>query len=1156
MRTFNFLKFAAIIFLFFNSIIINAQVTIGADKAPESFSLLELVSGNNKGLRLPQIESTAQRDEIFTDAAGFKNNPLTNGLQIYNMETRCIEYWDNVKWVSLCLGTANITLIGEPSGCDHTAPIPATGTQDKCTYIPVDDPPCTVPSGQAYQVYMTAGSAYATLIVDERTSAFSITFVPNNSKYSRIAVVRVVNNCSGEFQDFPFIQEGATCPVVDDPIVGVTSNTICAGGSTYAYVTNAQPDVEYVWEYAGTIIHTGNYLEVKHAGTYTVYAGLFGCGTGATFTITTSETTAPYIIVVSASNAGMICGPSGNVVLSANPAPTGTKTVQWFHNGIPHDIQGTPIIITGQEAAGEWFAAQMDNSDNCQSSKSNTLNIIYNENPSSLPNPIVTVNNQSITGPITICKGGTLELKVSNSYPAGTFFEWFDNGVSISKSDQPVFYTIAPDREDMTLSVEVSNNAGGCHVSAMSPKTNITVSAPPSTTINNGASKASICGSGEAILIADNSSGVEYQWLLNGTAIPSATSAIYKTQIPGSYSVRYKNSSDCWSIISANIQVETNVAKVLSWMGGTPSTTEIFPNDKTYAVTSIPAAESYTWYSDNPAVASITPVGNGQSATISYKAAGNVTITVTSADDGCGVANLSLPVTVTTGCAPITALSLIPSGTPAIKRYVNADGSYLTPSDGYTDFVVMANGGAHPTSYQWYVNNVLQPSATGDEFKYTTPTDGTQDAVIKVTVKNSCTPDIGDAGISVQATVSVMKFAAEDQSGAYRMSGKTCFDIAQSNDGGSCASLSSRVNDFEASNPSQTYTFMPTSSSTYSNLSFVINDPNGLISSSTQNIASGTTTNPSTLTIMFNKAAVMAKAFGTNKVTALNITIIAMYKDINNADKQISLTLSIQDCTCGCTVKKAGGGYITFMCYNLGASETTKTKTALEQAMTPSPTGDYVTDASMYGDLYQWGRKADGHEKRTSLVYDLGSNSFNIVYDGNGQIQSSSSTYYGRFITTSNSPYDWHGNSVSYQNNNLWNFTIYPANNPCPPGWRVPTQAEWSSIIQGGTTSVSGIPSTGQNMSNSGNYWKWNPATNGTPGWLVSPDGGTNYTLFLPAIGERNYKDAKVGAVGGASVYWNTSPTTNNTLLFTSTILAPATSYVRSNGYGIRCVAE
>jgi len=80
---------------------LNAQVVIstdGAEKNPQPFSLLELESGN-KGMRLPQLMTT-QRDAMADD--DFKASELSWGLQIFNMDTKCVETWNGEKWISLC----------------------------------------------------------------------------------------------------------------------------------------------------------------------------------------------------------------------------------------------------------------------------------------------------------------------------------------------------------------------------------------------------------------------------------------------------------------------------------------------------------------------------------------------------------------------------------------------------------------------------------------------------------------------------------------------------------------------------------------------------------------------------------------------------------------------------------------------------------------------------------------------------------------------------------------------------------------------------------------------------------------------------------------------------------------------------------------------
>ena len=97
---------ATVMLLLSNGAFLNAQVTVGSDKTPEKFSLLELVSGNNKGLRLPQIPTTIARNAI-SDAHG--TDPEMMGLQIFNMETQCVETWNGNTWISQCFDVSTAT---------------------------------------------------------------------------------------------------------------------------------------------------------------------------------------------------------------------------------------------------------------------------------------------------------------------------------------------------------------------------------------------------------------------------------------------------------------------------------------------------------------------------------------------------------------------------------------------------------------------------------------------------------------------------------------------------------------------------------------------------------------------------------------------------------------------------------------------------------------------------------------------------------------------------------------------------------------------------------------------------------------------------------------------------------------------------------------
>ncbi|MDR2972758.1 MAG: fibrobacter succinogenes major paralogous domain-containing protein [Bacteroidales bacterium] len=100
MKKITFLTTLSTLILFFSVGKIDAQVTIGADVAPQPFSVLELMgqyeTGTYGGLRLPQL-STTERDAI----AGLASS-VAEGLMIFNTTTKCIEFWNGTAWKFLC----------------------------------------------------------------------------------------------------------------------------------------------------------------------------------------------------------------------------------------------------------------------------------------------------------------------------------------------------------------------------------------------------------------------------------------------------------------------------------------------------------------------------------------------------------------------------------------------------------------------------------------------------------------------------------------------------------------------------------------------------------------------------------------------------------------------------------------------------------------------------------------------------------------------------------------------------------------------------------------------------------------------------------------------------------------------------------------------
>ena len=1075
-----------------------AQVTIGSTDEPQSFSLLEITTDITPGgLRLPHL-TTTQRNSLFT-----ARPPKAGGLAIYNTTTKCVEYWNDTKWVSLCLGTANITLTGDPCNYDPGYFFPADGIVDPpCIFTPSDDPPCS----EGYQVFLVVGTNYATLqIEDEQTSSFSIFFNPNNSSLVRIAVVRVINKCTGEFKEFVFTQNGATCPTgIPAFTLSSTPTTLCGtNGAVIAWVNNPRSGVNYVWEYGGSVVHTGNYMQITRAGKYTVYAGLHGCTSPPPqeITVTQSGGSSSNAPLVHASNGGILCA-NGNVVLTATNV---TYPVRWFHNGVLYGSSNNPLSVNGASAAGEWFATQQNGA--CGSRMSNIVTLIDETGVgTALPPPVARVNGTLLSDNFVICKSGSLELSVTNTYPAGTVFEWFNGSLSIYRGTNPVtMYAVAPSVASMTLSVQVSDNIGSCPNTSVSSTVSVNFTAPSPTIINNGAGTAAICGSSPAVLSALNAFGAGYQWFRDGVRISGATAATYHATAPGSYTVRYSDTQGCWSLLSLPITVVQSAPISLSWQAEPPGKVTVGTTGS-YTVLSSPAASGYSWTSSNPTVAAVTPIPPGDVVSVNYLTLGTTILSV-EATNVCGTASLQKEIEVESGCAPVTNVSLNPSGT--IHLSLNVDGT-VKPGQGSTAFTATPSPSGSPDTYIWYVNGSAVQTGASNQYVFNTPPNVVTTYNIYVVASNSCS-----SRQSGTVTIIVTKDAVPDVSGNYRLSGKVCYDVRRGNDGiGDCMPLSSRTDDFAATR-SFVYTFNSTNNSSYSLLSFEVNDPHNLVVSQSQ---SG-----NLLTVTFRND-INAVAANTTKVTALKLTVTAKYRDNLNQDKQVSLAVSVQDCSCGCTVAKLFGGYLTFMCYNLGADP-------VIQTLTPDQQAAWSAHYQVQSGLFQWGRKA------------------NITYAGTIQGPSGvDDPPHLDFILSSGTEggkinFDWRWP----QNPFLWGVpkTAY---DPCPDGWRVPTMFEWGSIFRGLTTQ-------GPSETATANKWTWN--TTGTKGYKVTPPGASAPTLFLPITGWR-YGTGVLMQVSGQGMYWTVNTTTTESYRMTISVdlVSPAYAERRAFGAAIRCVAE
>jgi uncharacterized protein (TIGR02145 family) len=200
-----------------------------------------------------------------------------------------------------------------------------------------------------------------------------------------------------------------------------------------------------------------------------------------------------------------------------------------------------------------------------------------------------------------------------------------------------------------------------------------------------------------------------------------------------------------------------------------------------------------------------------------------------------------------------------------------------------------------------------------------------------------------------------------------------------------------------------------------------------------------------------------------------------------------------------------GGTTKVFMCFNLGV---TGTQDALS-----------YQSGTNNGALYQWGRQTDGHEVRTSST----------------QAGPVSAPVANRFIIVTDSPNNW----ISPQNNSLWLDASKTANDPCPAGFRVPTQAQWVGLFRDNSDGPPNIATR--------NTWTWTGN-----GFTI----GSN--LYLPAAGSRSGFDSTFNSIGESGIYW--SSTVNGIyarhLFFVNNSVNLSFSVSRGAGLSVRCISE
>ena len=135
-------------------------------------------------------------------------------------------------------------------------------------------------------------------------------------------------------------------------------------------------------------------------------------------------------------------------------------------------------------------------------------------------------------------------------------------------------------------------------------------------------------------------------------------------------------------------------------------------------------------------------------------------------------------------------------------------------------------------------------------------------------------------------------------------------------------------------------------------------------------------------------------------------------------------------------------------------------------------------------------------------------------------------------------PQYWNSTDTQVEGWNSANIVAtawYPQYDPCPTGWRVPTQTELAALRDAGARRAirNGV---------SGRYFGTYP-----------------HHIFLPAAGSRNYSNSLLFGVDTFGNYWSNTSRGNRRavgLWFSSSRSRSNFAWGRANGFSIRCVAK
>lgn len=223
--------------------------------------------------------------------------------------------------------------------------------------------------------------------------------------------------------------------------------------------------------------------------------------------------------------------------------------------------------------------------------------------------------------------------------------------------------------------------------------------------------------------------------------------------------------------------------------------------------------------------------------------------------------------------------------------------------------------------------------------------------------------------------------------------------------------------------------------------------------------------------------------------------------DTAYGDQKTFITRSNENYTCGNVTFTYNGASVTY-----GTVKGKYGRCWMDRDLGASRVAESPNDGAAIGHYFQWGRAADGHQLYGS--------------DTTLTLSTTSNPGHSKFIVSPNAPNNW----MTSSNNSLWEG-VNATNNPCPTGWRVPTEAEFIEEIT---------------------IWEDNTI-----------NGAFNSSLRLHYTGARSYLSGGY-PVNISAVYWTSSALNDNAKLLS---IEPSVTAViaygkKAFGASVRCIKD